>query len=988
MTFTDRVFDDIDPDCRYFNEIYNSINENNQSNYYTIDSYNNKFESLQSGNLSVWAFNIRSFYKNADSFLAVLKGLVNAPDIIILSETWLTEVNKDCAIIDGYVAHHTVRSIGRSGGVSVFTRDTLDANYCDSLCLSNGDIETCTVRVKGCGSGELFIVGIYRPHSGTPATFSDALSGILGCPILSNKKVFLLGDYNINLMDSESPLVSQFVDVMHSFHFLPVITRPTRFSDNASSSLIDNIFLNFTDAYTSGILLCDITDHCLVFLNVLCGNRSEANDFVKVTFRLQNDDTVQRFRDALIDVNWEFSADVDMAVAEFESKLNALYCQCFPLKVKRLSVKRISKPWLTSGILKSIKTKSKYYKLYKLGLITREANNEFRNQLNITIRKSKRNYYHRSFKDNDRNAKKSWTIINRLLERNKSRKTIKDLLINNELICNDGDIATAFSDYFSTIADELDSRIPADNREVPIEYIAPTPQSFYLFPTSPNECSSLIYGLKNKGNGIDTVSVRVLKCVRDVLAIPVSMLVNLSFSLGVFPSSLKVATITPVFKSGDSQNVTNYRPISVLPTLSKVFERSMANRIQSYLKKFSIISADQFGFQEKLSTESALVSLTEYIYAGLNKKEHTLAVFLDLKKAFDTVNHRVLSSKLWLYGFRGLALGWLKSFLGDRKQIVRIGNSKSDVKTINIGVPQGSILGPILYLIYVNDLPHVLNNAHPVLFADDTVLLLSGADCDALVSDINAELDAVHGWLVTNRLTLNLDKTLYLIFTNSRSVDRRLALPVTMGGRLVKFEGTTKYLGVFIDSALNFRVQIDAIVAKLSKTAGVLHRIKHFVPKDILLRLYYSLAYPYFIYCNVVWGNTSDAHLSGLRLVQKRLIRIITDSDYLAHTEPLFAQAKILKYDDIHKFLIATRGFRKNESGQLLHFTHNYDTRSTDYALPQYQRLTKTQHSLSFVIPAVWNQLPATIKSCCTELKFKVLLKKYLLSLYGGEEPA
>ena len=301
---------------------------------------------------------------------------------------------------------------------------------------------------------------------------------------------------------------------------------------------------------------------------------------------------------------------------------------------------------------------------------------------------------------------------------------------------------------------------------------------------------------------------------------------------------------------------------------SKILEKCMVTRINCYINKFSIISSNQFGFTKNVSTLDAIEAFSNLIYDSLDSKLHSISLFIDLRKAFDTVNHKILLYKLERYGFRGPALRWIGSYLSDRKQFVRVGSSSSNLVVTNIGVPQGSSISPILFLLYINDLVNVSDLLKVLLFADDTTLCASGINFSQLVDSVNSELIKVSDWMASNRLSLNIDKTCALIFSKC---DYNIILnPIIFDSHFVNIEPYAKFLGLFVDSGLTFKNHISYICNKLSKTIGILHKIKHFVPTNIMKKLYYSLAYPYFTYCNAVWGNTFPTHLKPLIILQKK----------------------------------------------------------------------------------------------------------------------
>lgn len=340
-------------------------------------------------------------------------------------------------------------------------------------------------------------------------------------------------------------------------------------------------------------------------------------------------------------------------VTYFDNTLNELYRKHCPIKIKYISVKRLHKPWITNEILEQIRLKSCFFKLYRRGLISKNENNYHKNRCHTIIRQAKRNYFHSYFNNYKSNMKKYWAGIKCLIGKGNKRKgnTIDSLVIDNCEIVDEREIAAAFNNHFSEIAHNLEGKLPPADDISPTSLIPLQHNSFYFFPVTPGECIGIIMKLKESNYGRDKLSTKILKLICEMISEPLCSLVNESVNLGIFPDDLKLACITPIYKKGDPTNVSNYRPISVLPLLSKIFEKAMANRMSKYLSKFSLITPSQFGFQKDRGTCDAICTLTDYIYEKMNEKEHSVAVFLDLAKAYDTVNHSILLSKLHQYGF-------------------------------------------------------------------------------------------------------------------------------------------------------------------------------------------------------------------------------------------------------------------------------------------------------------------------------------------------
>ena len=828
------------------------------------------------------------------------------------------------------------------------------------------------------------ILGIYRPHSDTIENFSEQLEIMLLHNVSPTENVILIGDFNINLLDENVMAIENFQTTLQALHFLPIITKPTRTPPPTmpgNSALLDHIWINQLQGHNSGILLTDVTDHCSIFIQLPIA--SQNNNKITVTFRIHKQEYIDKFLQELSSTNWQSGEIqcVNSMTSYFVTKLNDAYKRCFPLKTKQVGLKRLQKPWLTPAILKSIKTKSNYFKLYKLGLISKQVNNQYRNKLTTIIRQAKELYYRRAFENCRNDIKETWRLIKIISLQNNNRKTVDKILKDGNEITSAENIAEIFNDYFSTIATNLDQQIPL-NPMSPMDYMRDgIPHSIFLNPLRFNECRDIINSLKNTVYNRDTLPVKIFKLAKHLLVEPICYLINLSIETGTFPDILKCANVTPVFKNGDCCCVANYRPISVLPYLSKIFEKCIANRITNFIQAKSIITPNQYGFQKGKSTADAILNLMKEIYDALNNKKHHLSIFVDLRKAFDTVNHSILLQKLHYYGIRGIAHAWFKSYLENRQQRVKIGTYVSTPTTLNIGVPQGSILGPILFILYINDLAKASDLTSVILFADDTTLSLQNTDYFNLIRQVNNELESIKVWTTANRLSINVGKTFAMLFTN-RLHDFQ-ELPIMFNEEQIELRKAGKFLGITLDDALKFNEHISTICRKVSKTIGIFYKLRSFVNIQTLISLYYSLIYPYIIYCNIIWGGTYSSHLTPLLILQKKIVRIITGADYLAHSNPLFLQAKILKVQDVHKYMLGIYMYKKKLNNSLPAVQHSYNTRGSSVVPSAFQRLTVTQQSVEYSGPKLWNSLPLNVRAAPTLFSFKKALKMHLLSFYN-----
>ena len=509
-------------------------------------------------------------------------------------------------------------------------------------------------------------------------------------------------------------------------------------------------------------------------------------------------------------------------------------------------------------------------------------------------------------------------------------------------------------------------------------------------PTDETEVSSLITGLKDSSPGWDDISSKVCRSSIASFVTPLTHILNLSLSQGTVPKELKIARVTPIFKAGDKQLISNYRPISVLPVFSKILEKIVYKRLSDFIENHELFYKYQFGFRNNHSTSHALITSTTEITSALDRGCSTLGVFLDLKKAFDTVDPKILLLKLEQYGVRGTPLSWFRSYLMDRSQCVKVLNNQSPFLPIHCGVPQGSVLGPLLFLLYINDIDKVCPNLCPILFADDTNLFISGENITNLYNSMNNALSKISLWLKTNKLSINIEKTHYMLFTNKKPKNIP-NLSLNMNGTPLQKVESTKFLGVIIDEKLNFKKHIDYIRKKMSKNIGIISKAKQYFDVHTLTTLYYTFVYPYLNYCIEVWGSASVTSLNVLLKLQKRICRIISHSGFLAHSLPLFKSLRILTVTDIYHLSLATFIFRfkKNLLPSIFNDyfiinerRHSVNTRQINNFHIPFCRLTHTQKFVKYKCVTYWNNLDQFFKQLNTLSQFRKSLKKHLLTNY------
>ena len=477
--------------------------------------------------------------------------------------------------------------------------------------------------------------------------------------------------------------------------------------------------------------------------------------------------------------------------------------------------------------------------------------------------------------------------------------------------------------------------------------------------------------------GHDNMSTNFLKQIAPYILFPLKLIFNQIVEQGTFPKLLKIAKIIPIYKKDEKNVFNNYRPISLLPAISKLYEKIMASQIKNYFNNLNLFYENQYGFRSGHSTEYATLDFVDKLHNLISCKETPFCVFMDLSKAFDTLDHSILLHKLQNYGFSNIALQLCKSYLSDRKQYVSFKNSVSDMKAIKLGVPQGSILGPLFYIIYMNDIGRVKSRFTPICYADDTTLV-SSVDKFPSTNDINNDLILYSHWLAANRLSLNTKKTKYMIFDGMK-LNRINDLNISINNELLNKVECFSFLGITIDDKLNWKSHLSSLAMKLTRSNAVLSRLKNFLPTHILKLLYFSMFSAYLNYGILCWGFSSD-HIFKL---QKKCIRIISKSKYNAHTDPIFKEMRILKVNDMLQLKMILFYFDYERLALPLNLNHNFliqknrihvhNTRnSQDFRVPS----TNTNYGrlkLRYALPIVLNNVNTFLMTLIlSESKHKV----------------
>ena len=837
-------------------------------------------------------------------------------------------------------------SVGRKGGLAIYLHESFRFKPRRPLSCHEEDWEMQFIDIFGDSLKKTITLGnIYRP----PRNSADQIDGFIKAVESTIRKMgtpakyqILAGDFNLNLLKfSESERIGTFFDMLVSQDFAPLITLPTRMADTGTCTLIDNIFFRSPPGLptpiqhiTSRILTSSFSDHlaCVISLDIM----HKAHTLPKSVSRRNFTETnISKFCDdfegsnIMTDIGPELNKNPNDTYEIFHQKLSTIRDKYMPLKTEKFNRnKHKIQDWVTPAIMRSAAKKNRLYAAFKkekIGSSAREKKKEkfkeYESVLNQVIRRAKTEYYREKFDSYVNNIKGTWNEIKKLLNKNRKVSKYPKTFIRDGVEYSDPkSIADSFNSFFTGIGPKLAQSINTDGKPSHVSYLGESHHTlnFDFNFTNSSRILKIIKNFKAKGSsGDDEVTSIFLKHERvsHLFAPCLSILINQSLHTGIFPDRLKIAKVVPLFKDkGDDFDFENYRPISLLSVISKVYERVAYDQLYDFFDSNDLFYKSQYGFRKGHSTEHALLELYDRVLRNVDKQHDPFAIFLDLSKAFDTIDHAILISKLNHYGIRGSALNWFKSYLSNRCQYVTFEGINSDHQKLTTGVPQGSILGPLLFIIYINDLSNASTLFDAICFADDSNLITSLHDVvqatpagGSVTRTTNEELAKVSDWMAVNKLSLNASKTRLMVFNYKRRNEPATinSLPVPdepetdyrlyLNGKKIEKVVEFNFLGVIINQNLTWTSHIGKLATKIGKTIGILTRLKRFLPTSILKMLYNSLILSMLNYGNLAWGF----NMGRLIILQKKAIRAIFRTKYNAHTEPYFKVHKMLKLSDI-----------------------------------------------------------------------------------------
>ena len=609
------------------------------------------------------------------------------------------------------------------------------------------------------------------------------------------------------------------------------------------------------------------------------------------------------------------------------------------------------------------------------------------------MKAAEENFYHNLFNDTKTATTKLWKTLGDIINPSKvkKRRGLSKLFTGNEYIKNKNEISNQMNYYFCTIGGKLAAEIPQGNH--PRSYMKNRiNETIFLEPIFDNEITMEIKNLNNrKSPGPDNISPKILKACEPFIKTPLTKLFNYSIETATYPSKLKLAKVLALHKKKSIYLPENYRPISLLSCIDKIFEKLLHKRFMKFIEKHKIIILNQYGFLKKHSTVFALIDVVDHIRKALDKGEYALGIYLDLRKAFDTVNHKILLDKLEHYGFRGHTNKFIKSYLTDRKQFTVVNGIESSIKPIETGVPQGSVLGPLFFLIYINDITNCIQDDKVTLFADDTSILYQDKNLIALKQKAEVGMGKVYDWLISNKLSLSWEKTFFMIFHSPfKKVEGIDELKV--GNFNIKRVNSIVYLGMHLDDQLKWDRHVSHICNCLSRNFHMFYSIRHLLNDNLKKQLYYSLVYSRILYAVEIYGACRDSLLKKVQTLQNKLLKVLFNLPPRTSTNELHTRLKLLKVKDIHNQQVLKFVYESVNKVTILQFhkyyksqntVHDHNTRSPKKLYAAIPRNRYGESTLHVTGTQLWNNLSQEIQKCKSSHIFKRAVKQKLLSSYG-----
>ena len=849
-----------------------------------------------SSDLSIIQLNIRGLNSKIGDLNYILNNSFtnHHPDVMLLCKTWLSE-RSPRPMVSGYSIERTDRTNKKGGGVCVLIstrcnyKRRKDLEQVNSTCF-----ESCFIELENWKSN-LIIGSIYRPPNTDSSEFIQSFERIANCCTSEQKRGVFGMDHNLDLLKCcHHALTQTFLETVYDCGLLPMITKPTRLTAS-TATLIDNIFIDrrLEAESKGGIFLDNTSDHlpCYTLISNINPTKKKQLEVTSRDTRPKNIAALKTYLQLpgkLLPLNGGNASD---QFDNFHDCLQDAIDHFLPLQTRKIPARSTCREaWVTAGLLICIKKSKRLYKS-----MLRDRNNvaakvryqDYNNTLQRIKRRAKQQYYYEKCVTHKNNTRKLWKTVNQVIHKtNNKSEVIEKLKIGSLEEYRGNYIAEEFARYFANIGEEYATKLTRPNKDLKhyLDRIQHSPLSIFLTPITNAEVIKHINNLKpKKSSGLDGIDNLLIKELRDIISEPLTSIFNNSLTEGLFPSRMKISKVVPLHKANNKDETTNYRPISLLLTVSKILEKVMYVRVYKFLTDTNQLYTSQYGFRKNHACDQAVGELVSVITKGMEQKKLTAGVFLDLSKAFDSLELGAVFLKMEKYGLRGCCLNWFKSYLYDRKLSVccKTADTGTDNTSsqydVAYGTPQGSVLGPLIFLIFCNDLHLHLVFLSCIQFADDTTLYISHTHLNYIQFCLEHDLSILQDWFLANKLTLNVSKSVVVLF--GKHDGRRIHINIRT--EVIPQTRSTKFLGLWIDENLNWKDHVNKLLLKLKRNTNLLRTGQNFLSPHALKVLYFAQIHSNLTYGIGIWGSLiSKELLNNLQRVQNTCIKLMSKGRY------------------------------------------------------------------------------------------------------------
>ena len=946
--------------------------------------------------------NIRSLPRKIDQLRLILEG--STIDIMTISETWLhNKIDTQLISIQGYNVHRldrvtrSIRDTKRGGGLLVYYKTSLDVYVQETESSSTTDLEVQWLKIKRNRCKDIILANVYRPPTGNVGKAIKHLGQGLESLARPADEILIMGDFNVDYQNKKSINFKKLIFFEKANSLEQKISTTTR-NTTSSKTLIDIALTNIKHIRSAGALDSFLSDHQPIYIlkKKLKDKRKTDQSFEGRSYSHYNRQT---FMENVSNADWAPFYECNDPAAAWEKMIRIITEEADRMcPVRDYKIRNSKPPWIVSELIEQMKDRDYFYTKAK------RTNNEddwniakfHRNQVNFNIRKAKADFIKEQLNNNEGNSARFWRTIKQIMPHKKGSKSKGKISIktNEGEVIHENEVANHLNTFFANTGNTNEQTPdPKRSTQTPPE----TPQYtqtdsnldgqesvFSLSKFTRVEVEALIRKINtSKSSGTYLISSRLLKDSFLALSDKLTLLFNLSLQTNTFPSQWKKSVVVPIPKTGDPHKKENYRPISLLPLPGKILEKLVHTQLTLFLEDNDLLTESQFGFRKQRSTTHAISQLLNQVYTNINRSVITAAVYVDFSKAFNCVQHPILMDKLGKLNLHHTVLAWITSYLTDREQRTLANNVYSTSQLVQQGVPQGSVLGPLFYVIYSNDIAEIIENSGFVFYADDTVLYSKQKSIHHAEAELQRDLNRLGDWCTANKIYINTEKTKVMFFGSKQKIASLNMPTLSINGESIQRAKTYTYLGIRLDEQLSMETHANSVIQRVSDKIYQLTKIRSFITKRAALLIYKNMILPILEYGDIFLHSATQKVRKKLQTLQNKALRCALGKEKIVSSDLLHTEAHLLKLQTRRHVHILLHMYQLSQLPNFklwkTHKTTGVKTRSSKKKLITLRRPTneKYKKSITYQGPKLWNSLPGCLQKLDSYHEFKNQVNKF-----------